>query len=141
MLFIDQPILKKMIAHVEPHADECCGFLFGIEENDNRIITKSIKTLNYSMDDRRVNFAISAGDYLNAEFISQKENLIFLGVYHSHPNHPAIPSEFDRVAAQPYFSYLIFSVVDKKVAAVRSWQLDSHSQFEEEKIETIQINH
>jgi proteasome lid subunit RPN8/RPN11 len=55
-----------------------------------------------------------------------------LGIYHSHPNHPAIPSEHDRVAAQPFFSYVIISVENGVVKNTRSWVLNSDSQFDEE---------
>jgi proteasome lid subunit RPN8/RPN11 len=66
-----------------------------------------------------------------------------LGIYHSHPKHPAIPSEHDRKAAQPYFSYVIISVPDKPAEKgistgdtinLRSWLLNEEQQFEEEKI-------
>jgi proteasome lid subunit RPN8/RPN11 len=55
-----------------------------------------------------------------------------LGIYHSHPNHPAIPSEHDRVAAQPFFSYVIISVQNGIVDHTRSWLLNEHFQFDEE---------
>jgi proteasome lid subunit RPN8/RPN11 len=54
-----------------------------------------------------------------------------LGIYHSHPNHPAIPSEHDRVAAQPYFSYVIISAMQGNIDHIRSWRLNEASQFEE----------
>jgi proteasome lid subunit RPN8/RPN11 len=57
-----------------------------------------------------------------------------LGIYHSHPKHPAIPSETDRLAAQPFFSYVIISVIDKDTIDLRSWLLNDERQFEEEKI-------
>jgi proteasome lid subunit RPN8/RPN11 len=63
-----------------------------------------------------------------------------LGIYHSHPNHPAIPSERDRLAAQPYFSYVIISVMKGKTDQIRSWRLNETSHFEEENISTIHLN-
>jgi proteasome lid subunit RPN8/RPN11 len=56
------------------------------------------------------------------------------GIYHSHPKHPAIPSETDRLSAQPFFSYVIISVLDKDTTELRSWLLNEERQFEEEKI-------
>jgi proteasome lid subunit RPN8/RPN11 len=63
--------------------------------------------------------------------------LALLGIYHSHPNHPAIPSEHDRVAAQPWFSYVIISVLERKIGPVRSWRLNEETQFEEETVEAF----
>ena len=138
MLFIEQPVLREMIADVEPCEDECCGFFFGHDEAKHRTITKSMAVNNSKEGDKQVNFEITLRDYLEAERIAEQENLSLLGVYHSHPNHSAIPSEYDRAAAQPYFSYVIISVSNKKFAGIRSWQLDNHSQFKEEKIGYIQ---
>jgi proteasome lid subunit RPN8/RPN11 len=47
-----------------------------------------------------------------------------LGFYHSHPNHPAEPSEFDRCHAWPWYSYIILSIVDRTPAELRAWTLD-----------------
>ena len=71
---------------------------------------------------------------MQAENFAEENGLTLLGVYHSHPNSPAIPSEHDRISAQPYFSYIILSVFDGKYSHARSWQLNDDYQFEEEKI-------
>jgi proteasome lid subunit RPN8/RPN11 len=63
-----------------------------------------------------------------------------LGIYHSHPNHPAIPSEQDRIAAQPYFSYVIISVMNDHIDHIRSWRLNDSSQFEEENFSPVHLN-
>jgi len=114
--------------------DECCGFFFGKETGEGRIILKSLVVNNSKEGDKRRRFEISPKDYLNAERFADENELQLLGVYHSHPNHPAIPSEHDRVAAQPYFSYIIISVKENEIADIRSWQLNEDFQFEEEKI-------
>jgi len=59
-----------------------------------------------------------------------------LGVFHSHPDHPNLPSEFDREWAQPFFSYLITSVNSGQAAASRAWRLaEDRSVFLEETIQ------
>jgi proteasome lid subunit RPN8/RPN11 len=138
MLFIERLVLRGMIAEVEPSVEECCGFFFGHVESKSRTITKSMVVNNSKEGDKRTNFEITSKDYLHAERFAEQENLALLGVYHSHPNHPAVPSEYDRAAAQPYFSYIIISVMNKKFAGIRSWQLDNNFQFIEEKIGFIQ---
>ena len=116
---------------------ECCGFLFGIEEGDNRLIKSIQRVINISREDKRRRFSISALDYIQAEKHAEENDLILLGIYHSHPDHPAIPSETDRLSAQPYFSYVIISVVNNKISHKRSWRLNEINQFEEEHINLI----
>ena len=124
-----------MISNVENQTEERCGFLFGHESDENRTITKLISVHNTTSGDRRTSFAISSKAYLMAEYVAEQEGISLLGIYHSHPNCPATPSEYDRLAAQPYFSYVIISVIEKKLPAMRSWQLNSLNQFNEEQIE------
>lgn len=113
--------------------DECCGFFFGSEDaRGDRTVTHVLVVNNAKEGDKRRRFEISPKDYLKAEQFADENDLQLLGVYHSHPNHPAIPSETDRLSAQPYFSYIIVSVYDKEVRDIRSWRLNSNSQFDEE---------
>ncbi|MBL7805099.1 MAG: M67 family metallopeptidase [Saprospiraceae bacterium] len=114
--------------------DECCGFLFGTEEGDTRIVTDMLIVDNSLHGDKRRRFEISPRDYLRAEQYAIDNKLHLLGVYHSHPGSPAIPSETDRQAAQPYFSYVIVSVYERGRSNVLSWRLNNDHQFEEEKI-------
>ena len=135
MLIIEQTPLNEMLQDaLQTFPDECCGFFFGRETDEGRIVTRSVVVNNSKEGDRRRRFEIAAKDYLHAERFADENDLQLLGVYHSHPNHPAIPSEHDRVAAQPYFSYIIVSVMENQIADIRSWQLNDNFQFEEEKI-------
>ena len=79
-------------------------------------------------------FEITAKDYLKAEQYADEKNLTLLGVYHSHPNHPSVPSEHDRVVAQPFFSYVIIAVREHEFIKLQSWRLNEAFQFEEEKV-------
>ena len=136
MLVIEQGPLDEMYRDaLQSFPDECCGFFFGKELAEERIVTSVLVVNNAKEGDKRRRFEISPKDYLNAERFADERALHLLGVYHSHPNHPAIPSEHDRVAAQPYFSYLIISVNENEVAGLRSWRLNDNFQFTEEAIE------
>jgi proteasome lid subunit RPN8/RPN11 len=135
MIFIEESPLNEMYRDaLQSFPDECCGFLFGKETAELRRITKILVVNNSKEGDKRRRFEIAPKDYMNAERFAEKNNLQFLGIYHSHPKHPAIPSEHDRVAAQPYFSYVIISV-DDVINDIRSWQLNDDLKFEEETIE------
>jgi proteasome lid subunit RPN8/RPN11 len=136
MIIIEQKPLDEMYGDaLQSFPDECCGFFFGKEVDEARIVTNVLTVNNSKEGDKRRRFEISPKDYLNAERFADENKLQLLGVYHSHPNHPAIPSEHDRVAAQPYFSYIIISVNEDKIADIRCWQLNDNFQFEEERLE------
>ncbi len=140
MIQIDTILLGEMKGEaVGTFPDECCGFLFGFEQTDGtRNIVKIWAVNNSKPGDKKRRFEISAKDYIQAEKFSMENNFLLLGIYHSHPNHPAIPSEHDRLAAQPWFSYLIISVMQSQYDHIRSWRLNEDSQFEEE---NILLNH
>ena len=135
MLFIQNQQKKEMINHAEKtFPDECCGFLFGSENETERNITFIMMAENIKSGDKMRRFEISPGDYLKAERFAEENNTFLLGIYHSHPEHPAVPSEYDRVAAQPYFSYIILSVLGRKFNNLRSWKLNDEFKFVEEKV-------
>jgi len=142
MIELESNPFQIMKIHAEKiFPDECCGFLFGKEEsNGNRLISVLKEVDNAKPGDKRRRFEITGRDYMQAERFAAENNLGLLGVYHSHPNHPAIPSEHDRVAAQPFFSYVILSIRDGKTDHIRSWRLNEDSQFEEEVFTSAQLN-
>jgi len=134
---IKQDALREMILHAEQtFPNECCGFFYGHENEDREISTIQISP-NTKEGDQRRRFQISAVDYMKAERYAMEHNLTLLGIYHSHPNHPAIPSEHDLKQAMPYFSYIIISVQEGVYDHVRSWKLDDEGKFEEELFKTI----
>jgi proteasome lid subunit RPN8/RPN11 len=113
---------------------ECCGFLFG-KDDGKRHAWLAHPVDNSKEGDQRRRFEISPLDYLRAEAYAATHDLQLLGVYHSHPNHPAIASEHDLAVALPYFSYVIVSVMNGKVADLKSWKLlDELREFREETV-------
>lgn len=132
-----QPLANDIMTEdaIGSFPDECCGFFYGTEdEQGNRNVTHVLVVNNAKEGDKKRRFEISPKDYLKAEQFADENNLQLLGVYHSHPNHPALPSETDRLSAQPYFSYIIISVFEKKIKDIRSWRLNESFQFYEELI-------
>ena len=135
MKMIDPVARKEMINDaLNSFPDECCGFFIGREDGEDRFITDIIIVDNAKDGDKKRRFEISPLDYIKAEQFADGQHHKLLGVYHSHPNHPAVPSEQDRVAAQPYFSYIIISVTENQFHNIRSWRLNDESNFVEEKI-------
>src|SRR5882757_4940034 len=121
---IIEPATRALLVEdaVRAFPDECCGFMFGVEdEEENRFIREILVVNNAKEGDKTRRFEISPLDYLKAEQYAIDNNLSLLGIYHSHPKHPAIPSETDRLSAQPFFSYVIISVLENKAVTIRSW--------------------
>ncbi|TRX59505.1 M67 family metallopeptidase [Fulvivirga sp. M361] len=113
--------------------NECCGFFYG-QYGDEKTVSQVLVINNTKDGDQRRRFEISPEDYLKGERYALKHGLDLLGVYHSHPNHPAVPSEHDRISAVPVFSYIIISVMEGISAEVTSWILNDASRFEKEEL-------
>jgi len=138
ILRISDEVLARIHAHGEQaYPEEGAGFLLGADaENGKRVVTSIFPLTNSREDEARHNrFLITPEDYLKAELTADKLGLSLIGVFHSHPDHPNQPSEYDREWAQPFFSYIITTVNKGKAAESRSWRLtEDRSKFEEEKI-------
>lgn len=135
MLVVPKHLLAKMNAHVEKaYPEEGAGFLIG-EQGE----VKEILALSNSREDgaRHNRFLFTPEDYLQAEQHAESLALDLVGVFHSHPDSPNVPSEYDREWAQPFFSYVITRVDHGKAVNSRSWRLkEDRSTFEEEQIHT-----
>ncbi len=133
-------ITRTVVQYIRVHAEEtypfeCCGFLYGDDKSGNRHITLAVRALNSKMGDQRRRFEIAPKDYLQAEQFATSQGLQLLGIYHSHPDHPAVASKHDLAQAMPFFSYLIVSVRNGSAAEMRSWRLrDAVRAFDEEAI-------
>lgn len=139
-LVIHKEAEKVMLADaVDTFPNECCGFFYGKETADGaRQITEAQIVVNSKEGDQRRRFEISPLDYMKAERYALSNDLTLLGVYHSHPNHPAIPSVHDLAKALPYFSYIIISVMDGEINVLRSWRLNEEKgEFEEENVKVL----
>jgi len=134
-LDISKEALKLMLEHAEEaYPNECCGFFYGTEAGEKRKIEEANKVTNSKEGDQRRRFEVSPLDYMQAEMYAEKSGKTLLGVYHSHPDHPAKPSVHDLKQAIPFFSYIIISVQKGEAADITSWQLDENKEFEEEKV-------
>jgi proteasome lid subunit RPN8/RPN11 len=134
MLLLAPELLKAIqVQGEQAYPDEGAGFLLG-DAGENRRVLRVQPLANAREDTaRRTRYLISPQDYLQAEQEADRLKLTLLGVFHSHPDHPNLPSDYDREWAQPYFSYIITSVQKGKALASRSWRLleDRNSFFEE----------
>ena len=107
-LHIAQDLVDKMNAHGEEvYPYECCGFIFGEDRVEGRVVTEVMAANNAKQGDQRRRFEIDPMEYLQAERYALSNDTTLIGIYHSHPNHPAIPSEHDLKQAVPFYSYII----------------------------------
>jgi proteasome lid subunit RPN8/RPN11 len=122
------------------YPEEGAGLMLGEISQDLRQVTEILTLPNVREDTARHNrYLLSPEDYLKGEAEASRLSLDVLGVFHSHPDHPNQPSEFDRQWAWPNFSYLITSVMMGKALDSRAWRLtEDRAKFIEEEIEIVE---
>ena len=132
--------IRKHGAETYPH--ECCGALLGHdpdidgERRRPREILDCLALLNRRDDSPNNRFSIAPLDVIEADRVAQAQGMELIGWYHSHPDHPPKPSEYDRNHAWPWFSYIIVSVRAGVPAEMTSWRLnDDRSEYSQEVIE------
>jgi proteasome lid subunit RPN8/RPN11 len=112
-----------------PH--ECCGALLGRDG----VVHEAFALPNTTEEGPRRRFLVRPDDYRAAEKRARDTGLELLGFYHSHPDHPARPSQYDLDHAWPSFSYVIVSVMAGEDKVLTSWRLkDDRSEFAEENV-------
>src|SRR5512143_2026609 len=133
---IPEAVMRQIEAHGrEAYPEEGAGFLLGAQGRVDEILALPNAREETARHNR---YLISPQDYLRAEVEAERRGLSLVGVFHSHPDHPNHPSEFDREWAQPFFSYVITSIQSGQAGESRSWRLvEDRSEFVEEE---IQIN-
>ena len=117
-----------IVRSIEDHArdaypEEACGFLFGRMSEPRRTV-ESRRARNVAAADRSRRYTIDPLELLRADDDARKKRLDLIGIYHSHPDHPAAPSEFDRSQATSWYSYVIVSVVDRQPKETTAWSFD-----------------
>jgi proteasome lid subunit RPN8/RPN11 len=165
MIRLSQKHLQAIRAHAEStYPEECCGIVLGYLASEGKIVVEVMPTENAwnteagaeflgerTAESKRRQYAMSTTGYTYAPEVmlkTQKEardrSLNIIGIFHSHPDHPAIPSECVGVARRRHrlyawqgYSYIIVTVQNGKAGELRSWSLDDTHQFQAEAIENI----
>ena len=119
----------------ESYPEECAGALVGMDTGEMKIVVDVWRAQNTHDEDRGHRFLIEPLQIKRFEERTRELDMDLLGFYHSHPDHPAEPSEYDREHAWPYYSYVIASVGKDEVEDMRSWVLkEDRSGYDEEPI-------
>lgn len=132
--------MRTIEAHLEAaYPKEGAGLMLGRANGDTVTIEALLPVINKREIEAQHNrYELSPNDFMQAELAAAKRGLDLVGVFHSHPDHPNQPSDFDREHALPNFSYLITTVEAGEAKATRAWRLreDRHA-FEEDILETV----
>jgi proteasome lid subunit RPN8/RPN11 len=147
-LWLNSQLAEKIRAHgAETYPHECCGALLGRDgelqpeaeshgQNEPRQVLGLFPLVNRRDDSPRNRFSVTADDVRDAEKAAREQELEVIGWYHSHPDHPARPSDYDRDHAWPWYSYIIVSVLQGAPQDMTSWRLnDDRQNFSSEAIE------
>lgn len=145
----------------EGYPEEICGFLIGQAAGDDKIVEALVRIenawaeagasaefagaggSNFAAESRRRRFWIPPDEYFHADKAARAEGRTILGFYHSHPDHPARPSQYDLALAReifPGYSYIIVAIHSGKAVDLTSWVLrDDESQFDAEEVHTPDV--
>ncbi|MDJ0729141.1 MAG: M67 family metallopeptidase [Crocosphaera sp.] len=155
MIYFSSPQLQQIENHAEKtYPEECCGLLLGTIEKDHQRVIEVRETDNHWTPDimeslpnlpsshhqplsKKNRFSIDPYVLLQVQKEIRDRSLKIIGIYHSHPDHPPIPSPFDRAIAWSNYSYIIASLTKGKVTEIKSWKLQENQQFEAEKIKIV----
>jgi proteasome lid subunit RPN8/RPN11 len=123
MVIIRRSELQFIVDHAEKtYPEECCGFLLGLNASERRIL-RIVSVPNVNAHNRRRRYNIDPKDIIHADEMAQKLSLEVIGIYHSHPDAPSIPSQFDLEYAWPWYTYLVVAVENGKENGVGAWVL------------------
>ncbi|MBW4647997.1 MAG: M67 family metallopeptidase [Kastovskya adunca ATA6-11-RM4] len=155
VLTIRESHLQNIRTHAEStYPNECCGILLGKLQGNVKTLFEVLPTEN-SWDEeaaaafkdipgsaqlsstKRERFSIAPRTLLNVQKDARDRQLDIIGIYHSHPDHPAVPSEFDRAIAWFQYSYIIVSVQNGTARDLKNWSLDDDHQFQPEKMTIV----
>ncbi|MDH2900550.1 MAG: M67 family metallopeptidase [archaeon] len=143
-IVLDQQMLEEMHAHaISTYPEECCGLMFGSfsgNAGEKKVLRLRRMKNAFEPKERYHRYTIDPKEFLNAEKEADERGDEIIGVYHSHPNAPAKPSEFDRGHAWPTLSYVVIEVRERKALETKSWVLkEDRSEFVPEELQ-IAIN-
>ena len=136
-----ESVLESIRQHgADAYPEEGCGFLLGTvtDDGDNRVVAIR-RAVNRRSEWRTRRYQLTADDYREADEAAREQDLDVVGIYHSHPDHPARPSETDlEEATFPGYTYVIVSVHDGTPTELTAWTLaPDRSQFHHEDINII----
>jgi proteasome lid subunit RPN8/RPN11 len=139
MIRIDQNQLEEIRAHgVRDYPYECCGLLLGRFGPDGKSVNETFPISNAREESAKRNrFLITPEELMRGEQYARANDLEIVGFYHSHPDSPAMPSQYDLEHAWPTYSYIIVSTRGNEATDLFSWEQEpDRSRFNQEEIKS-----
>lgn len=126
-------IIKEHAKKAYPY--ECCGLLVGRDAGSEKDVIEIHALTNLNTERANDRYEIDPKEYMKIDQEVATRKLSIIGIYHSHPDHPSRPSEFDASRAWEGYSYMIIAIANGEEFEVKSWVFhDSTKTFEEEEI-------
>jgi proteasome lid subunit RPN8/RPN11 len=124
-IVLRRTIVEEVCSHAERgYPEEVCGGLLGRVREDGGVeVLETAVVENSREDDRQCRYLVGPSDVVRLESRAEATGLQVIGYYHSHPDAPAEPSDFDREHAWPWYTYLIVSIEDGQRREARAWRL------------------
>lgn len=138
MITITERELAEIREHgVRDYPYECCGLLLGRFESNAKIVTDTYPISNAREESAKRNrFLITPEELMKGERFARQHDLEVVGFYHSHPDSPAVPSQYDLEHAWPTYSYIIVSTSADRAGDLFSWEQEpDRSRFNQEEIQ------
>ena len=131
--------LQYIVAHARTtYPEECCGFLIG-RNTDQRSVQRVLAARNAATPSRAKRYQIDPNELLHAHEEASRSNLELIGVYHSHPDAPVEPSQFDLEYAWPSLTYIVVSLQGGEPRDIGAWYLDQTARaFELDELKVVQ---
>lgn len=131
MLALSEGLMRELETHVrEGYPAEVCGFLLGVDGKVRRVETVR-PGKNLRGKTTRDRYLVDPRDTLRADQEARQRGLEMLGFYHSHPEHPPVPSTYDVEHAWPWYTYLIVSISSQGIGGARAWRLEGEEMVED----------
>jgi proteasome lid subunit RPN8/RPN11 len=137
MISITEALLNEIREHgVRDYPYECCGLLLGRFRAEGKSVTETYAISNAREESAKRNrFLIEPAELMRGERYARERDLEVVGFYHSHPDSPAVPSQYDLEHAWPTYSYIIVSTTADRAGDLFSWEQEpDRSQFNPEEI-------
>ncbi len=137
MISISTELLNEIRAHgVRDYPYECCGLLLGRFTAERKLVTETYPISNAREESAKRNrFLIEPVELMRGEKYARERDLEVVGFYHSHPDSPARPSQYDLDHAWPTYSYIIVSTTADQATDLFSWEQEpDRSRFNPEEI-------
>ena len=125
--------IKKYVKEAYPN--ECCGLLVGKGADGLKEVHEVRALTNINTERANDRYEVDPAEYMKVDRDAASRKLSIIGIYHSHPDHPCKPSEFDAGRAWEGYSYMIIAVAKGADFEVKSWVFnESTKTFNEEEI-------